>query len=77
MQCYICAADFVYLRDKHGTPYGWGVAKYAAPEALFGEEFVTSAYVREPRESLERLTRQLSRMLPGIPPEQLAVFLKG
>ena len=53
------------------------MAKYAAPEALFGEEFVTSAYVREPRESLERLTRQLSRMLPGIPPEQLAVFLKG
>ena len=26
MQSYVCIADFVYMQDKYGRPYGWGVA---------------------------------------------------
>lgn len=29
MQTYLSIADIVYTLDKHGDPYGWGVAKYA------------------------------------------------
>lgn len=36
MQSYVCIADFVYMQDRYGRPYGWGVAEYATPEELFG-----------------------------------------
>ncbi len=32
MQSYVCIADFVYMQDRYGRPYGWGVAEYATPE---------------------------------------------
>ncbi|HIS73224.1 MAG TPA: hypothetical protein IAD43_10010, partial [Candidatus Scatomorpha pullicola] len=32
MQTYITVTDFEYLRDRHGKPYGWGVARYALTE---------------------------------------------
>ncbi len=64
MQTYLCIADFVYQQDKHGKPYGWGVAKYSTPEELFGYEMVSSAYKREPMGSLKRIVDHLSRVLP-------------
>ena len=36
MQSYVCIADFVYMQDKYGRPYGWGVAEYATLEELLG-----------------------------------------
>ena len=36
MQSYVCIADFVYMQDRYGRPYGWGVAEYATPEELSG-----------------------------------------
>ena len=24
MQSYVCIADFVYMQDRYGRPYGWG-----------------------------------------------------
>ena len=54
MQTYLTVGDFVYMQDKHGKPYGWGIAKYTTPEELFGYDFVTSAYGSEPVESKAR-----------------------
>ena len=51
MQSYVCIADFVYMQDRYGRPYGWGVAEYATPEELFGYDLITSAYQRDPQES--------------------------
>lgn len=64
-QCYVIIRDFVYLRDKKGKPYGWGVAEYSTPEREFGGSFTDCVYAREPEESAERLAEHLGRILPG------------
>lgn len=76
MQTYVNIADFIYMQDKFGRPYGWGVAKYSTPEDLFGYEAVTSAYKREPQESKQRLFDHLSHILPQASESQLTKFIK-
>lgn len=71
MQTYITIADFEYRKDKNGKQYGWGVARYATPESLLGEETVCSAYVRTPAESKERIMAHLKRLLPKADEKQL------
>ena len=75
MQCYITTADFEYQLDKYGRRYGWGVARYATPESLFGADFTERVYVREPAESRERLRAYLSKLLPQADKEQIDRFL--
>ena len=76
MQTYICIADFVYMQDKFGKPYGWGVAKYSTPEAQFGYDFTTSAYHRTPEESKARIIAHLKTVLPEADTEQLSKLIK-
>ena len=77
MQSYVCIADFVYMQDEYGRPYGWGVAEYATPEELFGYGFITSAYQRDPQESRELILRHLQALLPGADRKQLEKIIKG
>ncbi len=60
MQTYVCIADFVYERDRHGKPYGWGVAEYTTPEFLFGDR-AAAAYRRRPEDSAERILEHLRK----------------
>ena len=76
MQTYVCVADFEYMRDKYGKQYGWGVARYSTPEELFGYEAVTSAYSREPAESLERILDHLKKVLPEADGARLLKMIK-
>ena len=76
MQTYICVADFEYMRDKYGKQYGWGVARYSTPEELLGYEAVTSAYSREPAESLERILDHLKNVLPEADGARLLKMIK-
>lgn len=76
MQTYICVADFEYMRDKYGKQYGWGVARYSTPEELLGYEAVTSAYSREPAESLERILDHLKKVLPEADSARLLKMIK-
>ena len=75
-QCYVLIDDFVYERDKHGKPYGWGVAEYSTPERFFGEAFRKSVYTRKPEESRERLLAHVSSLFPDENPEKIVRFLK-
>lgn len=77
MQSYVCIADFVYAQDKYGRPYGWGVAQYTTPEALFGYDLITSAYQRAPQESGERMLQHLSSILPSAPLQHMIKILRG
>ena len=77
MQGYVCVSDFVYQQDKLGRPYGWGVAQYATPEALFGADFVSSAYCQTPEESRQRMLRHLRLLLPGTSERELLALLQG
>lgn len=75
MQTYLCVADFVYSLDRHGRPYGWGVARFTTPEALLGPEPVTSAYGADPRESRERILSHLRALLPNADSRRLEKLL--
>lgn len=65
MQTYITVSGFEYLHDRHGRPYGWGVARYALSEELFGAGMVRSAYSRPPAESRFRLLARLRELCPS------------
>ena len=51
MRSYVCIADFEYQLDRYGRRYGWGVARYSTPEALFGRDLLADAYLQEPEAS--------------------------
>ena len=77
MQGYVSVADFVYMTDKFGKPYGWGVAQYTTPEVLFGHDFVSSAYKKKQEESEQRILEHLSRVLPDASEKDIVRAMKG
>ncbi len=76
MQTYISVADFDYATDKHGSVYGWGIARYATPESRLGYEAVTAAYSRTLEESLRRMLDYLRKRLPQATEKQLLKLLR-
>ena len=63
-QCYVVISDFIYQTDRHGRPYGWGVAEYSTPERMMGRDFTDRVYERTPEESRERVLSHLRKILP-------------
>lgn len=64
MGTWLIVADFEYLYNKHGDPYGWGIARYTTPEALFGKNRILVGSHRSPEESKQCLTEYLTQLLP-------------
>lgn len=75
-QCYVVISDFVYQRDKHGKPYGWGVAEYSTPEKFIGKDFTDRVYERTPEESHQRILAHLKELLPDTDEEAIRKILK-
>lgn len=75
-QCYVVISDFVYMKNKNGEPYGWGVAEYSTPEVFMGSSFTDKVYSRSPEESYERLLAHLCRLLPDASISQIKRFLQ-
>lgn len=71
MGTWLIVADFEYLYNKQGDRYGWGIARYITPEAVFGEETIRSASHRTPEESKQRLINHLTKLLPQATPKQI------
>ncbi len=75
-QGYVIISNFVYLKDRFGKEYGWGVAEYSTPEKFFGESFTSTVYQREPEESRQRILEYFHTILPEIPGQALHKFLR-
>lgn len=75
MQTYINIADFVYMTDKNGAQYGWGVAVYTTPEHFFGD-LPSSAYSTDPLESKERVMKRLREVLPDASESDISRLIK-
>ena len=69
-------ADFDYNLDSHGRSYGWGVARYTTPEALYGSLLVNSASHSSPEASYAKLKQTLQTAFPDVPEKTLDKFLK-
>lgn len=76
MQTYITVCGFEYLRDKHGKPYGWGLARYAITEDFLGEDLPRAAYSRTPAESKARLMERLRALCPLADEKTLLKLIK-
>ena len=74
-QGYVIISDFVYMKDKYGNPYGWGVAEYSTPEAFMRGGFTDKVYSRSPEESYERLLEHFTRLFPNEDIGKLKKFL--
>ena len=74
-QGYVIISDFVYMKDKYGNPYGWGVAEYSTPEAFMRGGFTDKVYSRTPEESYERLLERFTRLFPNEDVGKLKKFL--
>ena len=68
MGTHVCIADFEYLISKKGEPYGWGVARYCTPEAMYPELFPINNQVdgRTPEESRNRIIEHLCGLFPDV-----------
>ena len=71
MQTFVCISDFEYMRDKYGRPYGWGVARYSTPEAMFGENFFDDVYEKKPTDSKKKIYDYLTKLLPDASETQI------
>ena len=71
MQGYVVTTNFEYATDKTGNPYGWGLARYATPEAAFGEAFTQKVYQRTPEESRQKIETYLRQLLPQATARQI------
>ncbi|MDO4816141.1 MAG: hypothetical protein Q4A83_06005 [Bacillota bacterium] len=76
MQTYLVIRDFRQRLNKKGLPYGWAIGVYATPESIWGGDFVTSAYFREPSESLERLISLIRSQHPELTEKDIIKVLK-
>jgi hypothetical protein len=75
-QCYVITTNFVYMTNKQGQPYGWGVAEYSTPEKFMGDYFTDRVYRREPKESYRLVFEHLRTILPQASDEQIRKLLK-
>ncbi|MBQ0056872.1 MAG: hypothetical protein KBT20_04360 [Bacteroidales bacterium] len=59
---------FEYLISKKGEPYGWGVARYCTPEAMYPDLFPLKDRVegRTPKQSRKRIIDHLQGLFPDV-----------
>lgn len=67
MGLHVVIADFEYNTDRHGCPYGWGVARYTTPEMMYGRLNVDCT----PEESFQKILSHFHRMFPDVPDDKL------
>ena len=75
-QCYVLISDFVYMTDKNGKEYGWGVAEYSTPEQFMVSDFTEQVYQRAPEESYARICEHLHEILPDASDQAIRKLIK-
>lgn len=62
--CRIVTDDFIYPRDRHGRPYGWGWAQLTTAEARFGR--AACRMEGQPEEARRRMRAHLETCVRGV-----------
>lgn len=66
----LCIAGFEYPVSAAGRQYGWGLARYTTPEALYGAGILDAAG-RTPVQSRQRLVEILAQSVPTASTRQI------
>ncbi len=64
MKTYLVTSDFRRRVNKNGSEYGMAVSVLTLPEAIWGYDRVTSAYVESPHESWKRIVDRVKTLYP-------------
>lgn len=64
MGTHVVIADFEYNISRTGERYGWGLARYCTPEALFGDNIMKGCQGRTPEQSRQRLADHIRELFP-------------
>lgn len=64
MKTYLCVRDFRQRKNKKGELYGWPIAIYTTPEALWGYDMVTAQYQSSPEESGKCIADHMKEVYP-------------
>ena len=75
MQTYLCVRDFRRRKNKNGDEYGWGIAVYCLPEHIWGYDYVTSQYRKDPKDSAREIILRVSALFPDASERSLARVL--
>ncbi|MBO4752018.1 MAG: hypothetical protein J5526_04615 [Bacteroidales bacterium] len=73
MACRIVTEDFVYPRDRHDRPYGWGWSLLTTPEQLMHADSVVCSH--SPQESYNLISSHLKTIIPGVSDRQLRMVI--
>lgn len=65
MKTYLVTADFHRCRNKKGAEYGMAVSVLMPPEAIWGYDSITSAYIETPKESWKRIMDRVKELYPN------------
>lgn len=73
MGTHVCIVDFEYQVSRLGETYGWGVARYCTPEAMYPDLFPIRDRVegRSPNESRERIIERVAKLFPSATRKQI------
>ena len=68
MGTHVCIADFEYQVSRSGETYGWGVARYCTPEAMYPDLFPIADRVdgRTPEDSRKRIIAHITELFPAV-----------
>ena len=77
MKTYLCVKDFRQRRNKKGELYGWPIAVYAKPEALWGYDYVTSRYSEPAAESGKAIVGHMKELYPIATDAQIRRLVGG
>jgi hypothetical protein len=75
MQTYLIVCGFARRRNKAGAEYGWPIALYTTPEALFGADFVRSEYKADPKQSLAEIAEHCAMLFGDAGEETILKFI--
>ena len=70
MKCFVLPTSFEYAVDRHGRPYGWGLARYSLSDALYGESISAAEAAYSPAEAKELLIAHVMEICPNASEKQ-------
>ncbi|SFD04476.1 AlkZ-related protein [Butyrivibrio sp. YAB3001] len=77
MKTYLCVKDFRQRKNKKGEFYGWPIAVYSKPEAIWSYEYVTSRYGENPEDSGKAISDHIKEIYPVTTDSQIKRLLIG
>ena len=76
MKCFVLPTSFEYAIDRHGRPYGWGLARYSLSDAKYGELISAAEEKHSPAEAKELLISHVLKLCPGVTEKQAEKLIK-